>query len=606
MVESNKRVSLVYVTTLPVTQWVFLRGQNRYMSQKGFDIHAIASPGPFLEEVGKRDGVTTHEVGISRAISPFSDLASLVQLYLTLKRIHPHIVHLSTPKAALLGAIAAWIARVPNRVFFIRGLVTENAQGFKRFIYRQLEKLTAKLCHQHICVSHSLLEFARSESILASNQGVVVANGMSNGIDVIRFDPSVPAGSDSFPTSLIFQSVGPIELVIGFVGRLAHDKGVEDLALAWSLLREEYPGTALLLVGPWDDAAPILASIRAALENDPRVHITGFVEDVVSYYRTMSLFVYPSHGTEGFPNAPMEAAAMELPVVATQVMGCVDAVLDGVTGMLVPPRDVEALADAIRLYINDPVLRRKHGQAGRERVLREFQQEPIWEALHQEYMRLLQEKKVLSRGEASGVGLTHVIKRLIDIVGTLMGLLAFGLLMLIIAVAVLLTIGPPILFRQQRAGLHGRPFTLLKFRTMTDARDERGNLLPDAQRLTRLGRFLRSTSLDELPTLVNVLRGAMSLVGPRPLVMAYLGRYAPEQARRHEVKPGITGWAQVNGRNALTWEEKFALDVWYVDHWSLWLDLKIIALTVWKVLKREGINQPGQATMEEFMGSSGR
>jgi lipopolysaccharide/colanic/teichoic acid biosynthesis glycosyltransferase len=143
---------------------------------------------------------------------------------------------------------------------------------------------------------------------------------------------------------------------------------------------------------------------------------------------------------------------------------------------------------------------------------------------------------------------------------------------------------------------------LLKFRTMTEARDPAGNLLPDEQRLTRLGCFLRRTSLDELPELINVLKGEMSLVGPRPLLTQYLDRYTPEQARRHEVKPGITGWAQISGRNALTWEEKFKLDVWYVDHRSFWLDAKILLLTLWKVLRREGINQPGHATMEEFRG----
>jgi len=160
--------------------------------------------------------------------------------------------------------------------------------------------------------------------------------------------------------------------------------------------------------------------------------------------------------------------------------------------------------------------------------------------------------------------------------------------------------GTPVLFRQRRPGLHGKPFICYKFRTMTDSRDSDGSLLPDSERLTGFGRFLRKTSLDELPELFNVLKGDMSLVDPRPLLMQYLDRYTPEQARRHEVKPGITGWAQVNGRNALTWEEKFKLDVWYVNNRSLWLDLKIIAMTIWKILIREGINQPGQATMEEF------
>jgi sugar transferase EpsL len=194
-------------------------------------------------------------------------------------------------------------------------------------------------------------------------------------------------------------------------------------------------------------------------------------------------------------------------------------------------------------------------------------------------------------------------KRLIDILGAVVGLLLAAPIMLLIAVSIRLTMGSPLLFRQVRPGLHGQPFTLVKFRTMLDARDSHGSPLPDDQRLTRLGRFLRSTSLDELPELFNVLKGDMSLVGPRPLLMQYLERYTPEQARRHAVKPGLTGWAQISGRNALSWEDKFKLDVWYVDHQSLWLDARIIALTIWKVLKREGISQEGQATMGEFMGT---
>ncbi len=194
-------------------------------------------------------------------------------------------------------------------------------------------------------------------------------------------------------------------------------------------------------------------------------------------------------------------------------------------------------------------------------------------------------------------------KRLLDLVGAGVGLLLLAPLMLLIAILVRVGLGSPVLFRQQRPGLHGKPFTLYKFRTMTDARDAQGNLLPDEQRLTRLGRFLRSTSLDELPELWNVLKGDMSLVGPRPLLMEYLPLYTPEQFRRHGVRPGVTGWAQIRGRNTLTWEERFALDVWYVDHVSLGLDLKILALTLWKVLTREGISHPGSDTMPKFTGS---
>lgn len=201
----------------------------------------------------------------------------------------------------------------------------------------------------------------------------------------------------------------------------------------------------------------------------------------------------------------------------------------------------------------------------------------------------------------------HLVKRGMDILASAVSLVVLFPLLLVLAAAVRLFLGRPVLFRQVRPGLHGRPFVLYKFRTMRDLRDANGNLLPDEQRLTPFGRFLRSASLDELPELFNVLRGDMSLVGPRPLLMEYLDRYTPEQARRHEVKPGITGWAQVNGRNSLSWEDKFRLDVWYVDHWSLWLDFKILWLTVVKVLRREGISAAGSATMPEFRpGTYGR
>lgn len=197
---------------------------------------------------------------------------------------------------------------------------------------------------------------------------------------------------------------------------------------------------------------------------------------------------------------------------------------------------------------------------------------------------------------------TNHIKRLFDIAIAVPSVIILSPLLILIGIFVRMRIGSPVLFRQLRPGLHGRPFSIYKFCTMTNERDENGNLLPDGERLTRLGHFLRKTSMDELPELFNVIKGDMSIVGPRPLLMQYLDRYTPEQALRHEVKPGITGWAQVNGRNAISWEDKFKLDVWYVDHLSLWLDLKIIALTILNILKREGINQPGQATMEEFKG----
>jgi lipopolysaccharide/colanic/teichoic acid biosynthesis glycosyltransferase len=196
------------------------------------------------------------------------------------------------------------------------------------------------------------------------------------------------------------------------------------------------------------------------------------------------------------------------------------------------------------------------------------------------------------------------LKRLFDIVLSLFAGLMFAVPMLVLVLLVRKKLGSPVLFTQVRPGLHGKPFQMIKFRTMTDQRDEHGDLLPDAIRLTRFGQFMRSTSLDELPELWNVLKGEMSLVGPRPLLMEYLPLYSQEQARRHDVRPGITGWAQINGRNALGWDDRFKLDVWYVTHQTVWLDLKILFLTVRKVFVREGISAHGEATMSKFTGSA--
>ena len=198
---------------------------------------------------------------------------------------------------------------------------------------------------------------------------------------------------------------------------------------------------------------------------------------------------------------------------------------------------------------------------------------------------------------------TSFVKRLFDLLLTSLALILLSPVMLVVSILIAIKLGFPILFRQSRPGYQEEIFTIYKFRTMRNAADAEGNDLPDEQRLTKFGKFLRSTSLDELPELFNVVKGDMSLVGPRPLLIQYLPLYNAEQARRHDVLPGITGWAQVNGRNALTWQEKFEFDVWYVDHWTFWLDLKILALSLGKVLKREGISQPGQATAEPFQGN---
>ncbi len=397
-----EKVTLVHITTVPQTLG-FLRGQVGYMHSRGFGVHAISSPGPHLDTFGCEEGVTTHAVPISRTISPFQDLVSLLRLYRLLRRQRPTIASVSTPKAGLLGAIAAWSARVPVLVFLWQGSITEGASGLRRWLYRFLEQLTASLCHQVICVSPSLLAFTQREGIVSATKGAVMAKGTVNGIDAKRFDPArveLPSRAKALCRQFAIPEGTP---VIGFVGRLCADKGLDDLAAAWQGLREHPTAPILLLVGAWEPEDPVSRQTKTLLADDRRVRFAGHVEDIVPYYRVMSVLTLPTRGTEGLPYAPMEAAAMGLSVVATSTVGCIDAVVDGVTGTLVPPRDPKALAEAIRRYLDDPKLRREHGQAGRERVLRDFRPEDIWEATYQEYVRLLRER-----------GLGHLISEPID------------------------------------------------------------------------------------------------------------------------------------------------------------------------------------------------
>jgi lipopolysaccharide/colanic/teichoic acid biosynthesis glycosyltransferase len=293
----------------------------------------------------------------------------------------------------------------------------------------------------------------------------------------------------------------------------------------------------------------------------------------------------------------LEAQASERPVVTTNATGAVDSVIDGKTGFIVPVRDAENLAKALLQIANLPDRGREMGRAGRALAERSFDQKKVWKNLFAYYTSI-------ARGTSRQRGMGQLFKWTFDRLFALVVLVALAPVLVAVGLFVWWTMGWPIVFRQARIGRRGRPIYIHKFRTMTDERDAKGELLPDAQRLGRVGRMLRALSIDELPQLWDVLRGVISFVGPRPLLERYRERYDAEQWRRHNVHPGITGWAQINGRNAINWEQKFELDVWYVDHWSFWLDLKILWLTVWRTLRRDGISYGAEATMPEFMPST--
>jgi lipopolysaccharide/colanic/teichoic acid biosynthesis glycosyltransferase/glycosyltransferase involved in cell wall biosynthesis len=586
-------MKLIHITTVPESL-AFFDGQVGYLKSMGVSVEAISSPGERLSDFGASNEICVHAVTMSRRITPLRDLIVLAHLWTLFRRLRPDIVHASTPKAGLLGVMAAVLAGVPVRIFHIHGLPHLSARGIRRTILLLSSRLSCALAHRVFCVSHSIARISRG--FCAPGRLVVLGHGSSHGVDAVgRFNPAKVAVSAGAAFRLE-HNIPPEAVVVTFVGRLVRDKGVMELSQAWRMIDDAFPAAHLAIAGVFEPQDPVPAAVKRWLSSHPRVHLCGFIRDTPALYKASDILVLPSY-REGLPTVVLEASAMALPVVTTRVPGCVDSVENGVTGALVDARDAASLADAIAAYLRSPALRLAHGEAGRERVLRDFRPEPIRRESLEEYRRLVGASRARRHRFLSSV------KRPLDVLASITALVLLSPVMAVVAAMIRAHLGSPVIFRQVRPGLSAQPFTICKFRTMRDAVDAAGFALPDSQRLATFGRWLRSTSLDELPALWNVIRGDMSLVGPRPLLTEYLSRYSPEQRRRHDVKPGLTGWAQANGRNRLSWSEKFELDLWYVDNRSVLLDLKIVLLTVSALVRRSGIAQPGHATMPKFMGN---
>ncbi|HEX3159225.1 MAG TPA: glycosyltransferase family 4 protein, partial [Gemmatimonadaceae bacterium] len=326
--------TLLHITTVP-SSLVFLRGQVPYMRARGVRVHALSSPGPELGAFGERYDVPVYAVEMPRSVTPLRDLAAVRGIVRVLRRVRPGVVHAHTPKGGLLGMIAAAAAGVPVRIYHMRGLPMMGASGPKRALLRRTEIVACRLAHRVFCVSHSIRQVALEEGLCAPEKIVVLAGGSGQGVDAAdRFDPArqAPGTRGAMRAQ---HSIPDGATVLGFVGRLVRDKGVVELAEAWGQLREEYPDLHLLLVGPWEPQDPVPAEVRERLERDQRVHVAGMEWNTPPLYAAMDLVALPTY-REGFPNVPLEAAAMALPVVATRVPGCVDAVADGATGTLVP------------------------------------------------------------------------------------------------------------------------------------------------------------------------------------------------------------------------------------------------------------------------------
>lgn len=574
--------------------------------------------GPFTAgcRSGLVDGIEVIEFDL-----PYSNHAGLLEralvflryswqsLRLALRSDADLIFATTTPlTAGIPGITARWLRGIPF-VFEVRDLWPElpRAMGVVRnpLLLRALSVL--EWCSYHSADACIGLAPGICQGI--ADRGVATSRitSIPNACDLDLFHPLAP--DQSIQPELI-PGVAAGSFVAAFTGAHGQANGLDAvLDLAAELCRRGRHDIQLLLIG--DGRCKPALEQRAAAENLQNCHFLPLVPKPqlaqllrqAVHVGLMVLADVPAFYRGTSPNKFFDYLACGLAVVNNYPGWLADLIQNHQLGVPVPPRDPKAFADALIALADNPVQLQTMGANARalaeskfSRVLLAAQWSQVLESTAKRY----------GRRRIGFVRRTtyRLLKGAADRLAALLALLLLSPLLLVVALLVRWRLGAPVLFRQQRPGHGERPFELLKFRTMTNARATSGALLPDAQRLTPLGQWLRATSIDELPELLNILRGEMSFIGPRPLLMQYLPLYSLEQARRHDVKPGFSGWAQINGRNALSWEEKFCLDVWYVDHQSFWLDLRIFLLTIWKVIRREDISASGEATMAPFTGSA--
>lgn len=388
----TKPITLVHITTVPQSL-TFVMGQVGYMKARGFNVVGLSSPGEWLNRFAEREGVPVHAVEMPRRVTPWRDLLAVLKLVRLLSRIRPEIVHAHTPKAGLLGMLSAWIVRTPVRIYHMHGLPFVTATGLTRRLLIWSEKISCRLAHQVLSVSVSCRALAVETGLCRADKIKVLLKGSINGVDAVdRFNPDNMPRSSRKETRWKY-GIPTDATVLGFIGRIVRSKGLVELTKAWGQLRADFPALHLILVGPLEPQDPIPGDVEASLRKDPRVHLIGEEWDTPALYAAMDLFVLPTH-REGLPIVLLEAAAMQVPVVATSVTGCVDVVQNGVTGLLVPPCDAAGLAGALRTYLHDGKLRQRHGAAARDRALREFRPEGIWQAVYEEYLKLLEKKRI--------------------------------------------------------------------------------------------------------------------------------------------------------------------------------------------------------------------
>lgn len=575
---------VAHLTTVDLSLARLLAPQLQAVIDRGDEAIGISAPGPYVEEL---EAMGVRHIALhssTRGRNARADMKAAVELWRILRRERPDVLHTHNPKPGLYGRIVGRLAGVPTVVNTVHGFYAteEDPRAFRGVVYG-LEAFAALFSDVELYQSVEDVAVAQRLRLVPDTKLQLLGNG----IDLDRFDPERTRTSrDDLRDEL---GLPEDQIVVGVVGRLVAGKGYRELIRAAELLPSNY---TVLAIGPLD--AEKVDAIGPAEMDDARQHGLMWIgerNDVERIYPAMDLFVLPSH-REGFPRAAMEAAAAGLPVIATDIRGCRQVVDDGVNGRLVELGDVDALVEAIRAFGDDEQLRAEAGAASLRKARAEFDQRGIVDQVMASYGPPAHEtppNDVVTRPRRKPV--QQAIMRLLDLVLASTALAVLAPFLAVLATVIRVRQGPNVLFRQTRAGLDGTPFTIFKFRTMSDERDGDGRLLSDHARISRLGRFLRHTSLDEIPQLINVVRGDMSLVGPRPLYVAYVEHYNPHHAQRLAVRPGITGWAAVNGRDAASWQERLDLEAWYAEHWTLALNISILLRTVRLVVAREGIDE---------------
>lgn len=587
---------LIRITTIPLSLDKLLSGQLNYMNSN-YDVTAVSSDSDYLKKIGTKENVKTFTLEMSRKITPMHDLMAVVKLFLFLKKERPLIVHSHTPKAGIVAMIASKCAGIPIRLHTVAGLPLMETKGLKRSILESVEKLTYSCATKVYPNSKGLRDFIVANKFTAHEKLKIIGSGSSNGINTKHFSPEQVSTSQQqkLKTELGIEAE---DFVFIFVGRLVADKGINEVVAACKKIVQNNLNIKLLLVGLYEqDLDPLDASTLEEININKNILFTGYQDEVRPYLAISNALVFASY-REGFPNVVLQAGAMGLPSIVTDINGCNEIIVDGKNGIIIPVKNSEAIAKAVlRMSTKKDFFDSLQSNA-REMISSRYEQKLIWDSILEEYKQA--EEKLQY---APKLGLYNkTIKRFLDISFAALALITLSPLLCIVALCLFIVNNRTVLFLQKRPGIGGKLFTIIKFKTMNDKKDAEGNLLPDAKRLTKIGKWIRTASLDELPQLVNVLKGDMSFVGPRPLLPEYLDLYTQTQKRRHNVKPGITGWAQINGRNTIDWETKFKLDIWYVENQSFSLDISIIFKTILKVLKVEGISAANSVTMEPFYG----